>query len=230
MVSAPLLHAALTVSARRSDGLCSAAARRSDGLCTPLWCAQDPSGKYCRQWLPELTKLPNKYLHVPWLAPADVLRHAGVELGASYPERILPDLPAARAETVDALLEARREALDLNDPGGYDPGIKSVRPPRQLHYSGPGSSRAFTPLFRHIPTAASSCNTRIQPEAPPTAAARIQAEAPPTAATRIQPEARPDCCHKDPTGGSSHLLLLPRIQPEVPPPPDASQPLPTAVG
>ena len=82
--------------------------------------SQDPSGAYCRRWLPELSRLPNKWLHTPWLAPTEVLVKAGVELGGTYPERILVDLPAARRETVGALLEMRAASLEKNDPGGYD--------------------------------------------------------------------------------------------------------------
>jgi hypothetical protein len=78
------------------------------------------AGAYCRKWLPELSKLPNKCLHTPWRASADVLSKAGVELGQHYPQRIVPDLAAARTRTVAALLEARRSALDMNDSGGYD--------------------------------------------------------------------------------------------------------------
>lgn len=45
----------------------------------------DPEGKYIRKWLPELEKLPNKYIHKPMKAPGIVLKGAGVELGKTYP-------------------------------------------------------------------------------------------------------------------------------------------------
>ena len=35
--------------------------------------SQDPSGAYVRRWVPELARLPNKYIHKPWTAPAAVL-------------------------------------------------------------------------------------------------------------------------------------------------------------
>lgn len=44
----------------------------------------DGDGDYIRRWLPELGALPDKYLHQPWAAPADVLRTAGVTLGETY--------------------------------------------------------------------------------------------------------------------------------------------------
>ena len=56
----------------------------------------DPNGDYVRQYLPELAKLPNKYLFSPWLAPAEVLASAGVELGNDYPWPIV-DLKQSRA-------------------------------------------------------------------------------------------------------------------------------------
>lgn len=49
----------------------------------------DPEGAYVRRWVPELAKLPNKYIHEPWEAPDGILQHAGVDLGATYPEPII---------------------------------------------------------------------------------------------------------------------------------------------
>ena len=87
---------------------------------SPVTGSQDPSGGFCRAWLPELAKPPTNDLHAPWQAPADVLAKAGVRLGHDYPERILADLPAAREKTVAALLRMRSESLEFNDAGGYD--------------------------------------------------------------------------------------------------------------
>jgi len=49
----------------------------------------DPSGDYVRTWVPELTKLPDKWIHHPFDAPASVLDHAGVLLGDTYPRPIV---------------------------------------------------------------------------------------------------------------------------------------------
>ena len=49
----------------------------------------DPKGEYVRQWVPELVKLDNKYLHAPWKATPLELLSAGVTLGKHYPYPIV---------------------------------------------------------------------------------------------------------------------------------------------
>lgn len=49
----------------------------------------DPTGSYVRRWLPELAKLPTKYVHEPWKAPPELLESAGINLGVTYPKRIV---------------------------------------------------------------------------------------------------------------------------------------------
>ncbi len=50
----------------------------------------DPSGEYTRTYVPELKHLPDKYLFSPWEASQDILQHAGVSLGETYPNPIVP--------------------------------------------------------------------------------------------------------------------------------------------
>jgi deoxyribodipyrimidine photo-lyase len=58
----------------------------------------DPDGAYVRRWVPELTKLPDKYVHKPWLASPLELAEAGVTLGNTYPQPIVDhDLARKRA-------------------------------------------------------------------------------------------------------------------------------------
>jgi len=48
-----------------------------------------PHGQYVRRFVPELSKLPNRYLFKPWEAPELTLQQAGVVLGQNYPEPIV---------------------------------------------------------------------------------------------------------------------------------------------
>lgn len=49
----------------------------------------DKSGAYIRKWLPQLKKLPEKYIYEPWNAPTSVLKDAGITLGKDYPKPIV---------------------------------------------------------------------------------------------------------------------------------------------
>ena len=49
----------------------------------------DPEGSYVRKYVPELTHMPNKFIHSPWDADADTLATAKVKLGSTYPNPII---------------------------------------------------------------------------------------------------------------------------------------------
>jgi deoxyribodipyrimidine photo-lyase len=49
----------------------------------------DPDGNYVRSWVPELAKMPVRYIHNPSEAPEAVLRAAGVRLDKSYPRPVV---------------------------------------------------------------------------------------------------------------------------------------------
>ncbi|WP_170475687.1 FAD-binding domain-containing protein [Ruegeria arenilitoris] len=52
---------------------------------------QDPSGTFTRKWVPELAKIPDRFLHEPWKA-----ENAVDLLGKSYPYPIVDHLSAAK--------------------------------------------------------------------------------------------------------------------------------------
>ncbi len=60
----------------------------------------DPHGNYVRRWVPELAKMPAKYIHCPWETPNRVLDEADVRLGDSYP-RPMVDHKQARQRYLD---------------------------------------------------------------------------------------------------------------------------------
>ena len=61
----------------------------------------DPRGDYVRRWCPELARLPDKFIHQPWAAPAAILGTAGVILGRDYPPPLV-DLARSRLEALAA--------------------------------------------------------------------------------------------------------------------------------
>ncbi len=67
----------------------------------------DPEGVYVRRWIPELEKLPNRWIHEPWEAPDSVLEEAGVELGTTYPDPIVGH-GEARTRALEAFAKMRR--------------------------------------------------------------------------------------------------------------------------
>lgn len=49
----------------------------------------DEAGEYIRKWVPEIAKLPNKFIHSPWLADKKTIEYYGIELGKTYPQPML---------------------------------------------------------------------------------------------------------------------------------------------
>lgn len=69
----------------------------------------DPDGDYIRKWVPELARLPGKYLNQPWNAGPLILKEAGIELGKTYPAPII-DHKAARERALAAFQSLKETA------------------------------------------------------------------------------------------------------------------------
>jgi deoxyribodipyrimidine photo-lyase len=61
----------------------------------------DPEGRYVRRWIPALSRVPAKWVHCPWDAPAAVLDGAGLRLGEDYPRPVV-DLKESRVRALAA--------------------------------------------------------------------------------------------------------------------------------
>ena len=57
----------------------------------------DADGTYVATWVPELKKLPARWIHKPWRAPEEVLLAAGVTIGESYPAPMIDHARAREA-------------------------------------------------------------------------------------------------------------------------------------
>lgn len=68
----------------------------------------DPNGEYTKKFVPELAKLPNKYLFKPWEAPAHILDIAEVTLGKNYPKPII-NLQLSRKLALEAFAALRKK-------------------------------------------------------------------------------------------------------------------------
>ena len=61
----------------------------------------DPDASYVRRWVPELSRVPDKYIHAPWTMPAEVQRLAGTMIGKDYPAPVV-EHALARERTLAA--------------------------------------------------------------------------------------------------------------------------------
>lgn len=62
----------------------------------------DPDGTYVKRFVPELKRLPAKYIHEPWLAPENILQYADLKLGSQYPLPVI-DHDVGRKRALEAL-------------------------------------------------------------------------------------------------------------------------------
>ena len=68
----------------------------------------DAEGKFIRRYVPELAKVPDKFIHAPWTMPAAMQQAAGVLIGRDYPAPVV-DHGAARTTTLALFAAARQQ-------------------------------------------------------------------------------------------------------------------------
>lgn len=66
----------------------------------------DPDGIYVRRWIPELERLPNRWIHQPWKAPGRDLTDAGIGTGSTHGRPIV-DHHEARSRALNALQKSK---------------------------------------------------------------------------------------------------------------------------
>ncbi|CAE7938220.1 UVR3 [Symbiodinium necroappetens] len=73
---------------------------------------KDPEGKFIREFVPELRKMPSKYIYAPWTAPKEVQQAAGCIVGKDYPKPIVDHETVCKAnlERFKKALAAARSA------------------------------------------------------------------------------------------------------------------------
>ncbi len=59
----------------------------------------DPEGIYIKRFVPELAKVPAKYIHEPWTMPLSLQEHLGVVIGKNYPAPVV-DHKTAREKAI----------------------------------------------------------------------------------------------------------------------------------
>jgi deoxyribodipyrimidine photo-lyase len=61
----------------------------------------DENGAYIRRWVPELTRVPDDYIHQPWLMPENIQKSSNCIIGINYPAPIV-DHKQIKARTLAA--------------------------------------------------------------------------------------------------------------------------------
>tara|TARA_B100001057_G_C22855317_1_gene952454 strand:- start:61 stop:1452 length:1392 start_codon:yes stop_codon:yes gene_type:complete len=60
----------------------------------------DPQGEYIKKYIPELSRLPETYIHEPWACPTHILKQESIQIGTDYP-RPMVDLRETRERALE---------------------------------------------------------------------------------------------------------------------------------
>lgn len=69
----------------------------------------DPEGAYVRRWIPELGKVPDRFIHEPWRMPAEIQESFSCRIGTDYPSPIVD-----RAVSRERALAAYKLSMSLS--------------------------------------------------------------------------------------------------------------------
>ena len=94
---------------------------------------QDPTGRFVRQWLPQLANVPDSWIFQPWLMPPALQFKTGCVIGRDYPVPVL-DIEIAIREA-RARLSAVRRSPEAQEQ------IKDIVKKHASRKGMPGSSR-----------------------------------------------------------------------------------------
>ena len=61
----------------------------------------DPQGEYIKKYIPELSRVPETYIHEPWTCPTHVLKQESIQIGIDYPKPMV-DLRETRERALQA--------------------------------------------------------------------------------------------------------------------------------
>ncbi|XP_039961054.1 cryptochrome-1 [Bactrocera tryoni] len=84
----------------------------------------DPKGEYIRQYVPELAKIPQEYIHEPWRMPQEMQENYECVIGVQYPERIVDLAKVSKRNTL--AMQTLRQSLIAG--GAPDEGPPHCRP------------------------------------------------------------------------------------------------------
>jgi deoxyribodipyrimidine photo-lyase len=95
---------------------------------------QDPGGNFIRTWVPELTRVPDEWLHVAWTMPRDVQQKSGCIIDSDYPAPLVDHKQAARLarqriQVAHSRAGARHESRTIYQRHGSRRRIPEIRQP-----------------------------------------------------------------------------------------------------
>ena len=70
----------------------------------------DKNADYIRRFVPELAKLPNKYIFSPWTASDTILSDANIKLGKDYPKPVI-DYQFSRNRALETFKNLRKNSI-----------------------------------------------------------------------------------------------------------------------